>query len=520
MQKKIIFLTLISIASFSTLFLSLSSCNNQKSQAVDSLKLITQNQQDGQILAQKYCSNCHLYTSPKYLDKETWLKHVLPAMAPRLGIAVYAEDQYVNNPGKRSTVTYDEWMKIVSFYEKSAPIKLPKAKPPIQLVEDWSIFKLKKPSFVPQNIATTTLVSIDSSSRLIYTSNATNNEVNVWDQQLQTKLFSKTPSPAVYVNYQKALNQPDKATFTCIGNLDAVDVSAGMLLNYSLNPITKKADTITTKLPRPVQSATADFNKDGLLDYVVCGFGHNFGGLYLLTQKADHHFEKSIIRNVSGATHAIVGDYNHDGWPDVMCLFAQAQEGIWLFLNNHHGGFTTQNVLQFLPVFGSTSFQMADFNHDGQPDILYTCGDNSDYSRILKPFHGMYIYINQGNMKFKRSYFYPIDGCTKAITADFDGDGDLDIATIAFFSDFKNNPAEGFIYFEQDKPMHFIPHAVPINKYGRWICMDVNDWNGDGKPDIVLGNFSLGFNNIDGFKPNWDLKTPIIVLENKSIKQK
>jgi hypothetical protein len=30
-------------------------------------------------------------------------------------------------------------------------------------------------------------------------------------------------------------------------------------------------------------------------------------------------------------------------------------------------------------------------------------------------------------------------------------DGDLDIATIAFFADMKNKPAEEFIYFEQDK---------------------------------------------------------------------
>jgi hypothetical protein len=33
----------------------------------------------------------------------------------------------------------------------------------------------------------------------------------------------------------------------------------------------------------------------------------------------------------------------------------------------------------------------------------------------------------------------------------------------------KNNPAEEFIYFEQDKPMQFKPHAVPVSKYGRWM---------------------------------------------------
>ncbi|RYY27021.1 MAG: VCBS repeat-containing protein [Sphingobacteriaceae bacterium] len=375
---------------------------------------------------------------------------------------------------------------------------------------------MKKPASVFENVATTTLVSIDSLHKMVYTSEASFSTVNSWDQQLKPKIFTKLSSPAVYVNYQNTGNQYNKAIFTCIGNMDAVDVSAGSLLSYSLNTPVKKADTITAKLPRPVQSIMADFNKDGLPDYAVCGFGHNTGGLYLLMQKPDHRFTKSVIRDISGATQAVVGDYNHDGWPDIMCLFAQAQEGIWLFINNHQGGFTTSNLLKFLPVFGSTSFQVADFNQDGQPDILYTCGDNSDYSRILKPFHGVYIFLNTGNLKFKKSYFYPVNGCTKAIAADFDGDGDLDMASIAFFSNYKNNPNEGFIYFEQDKPLHFVPTSLPISKEGRWICMDVNDWNGDGKLDIGLGNFSLGFNNIEGFKPDWNLKTPMIVLENKS----
>jgi hypothetical protein len=78
----------------------------------------------------------------------------------------------------------------------------------------------------------------------------------------------------------------------------------------------------------------------------------------------------------------------------------------------------------------------------------------------------------------------------------------------------KNNPAEEFIYFEQDKPMQFKPHAVPVSQYGRWMTMDVSDLNKDGKPDIILGNYASGFLFQPNFTPNWDEHQPFIVLQN------
>jgi mono/diheme cytochrome c family protein len=44
---------------------------------------------EGQKLALKYCSTCHLPVDPTLLDKETWKNQVLPAMAKKLGLEVW-----------------------------------------------------------------------------------------------------------------------------------------------------------------------------------------------------------------------------------------------------------------------------------------------------------------------------------------------------------------------------------------------------------------------------------------------
>ena len=78
----------------------------------------------------------------------------------------------------------------------------------------------------------------------------------------------------------------------------------------------------------------------------------------------------------------------------------------------------------------------------------------------------------------------------------------------------KNDPSEGVIYFEHDKAFTYKPHAIPVSKYGRWMTMDVGDYNNDGKPDIILGNYSGGFLFQAGLKPFWSKNLPFIVLEN------
>ncbi|WP_229253777.1 VCBS repeat-containing protein [Dyadobacter sp. NIV53] len=506
MQTRISFSLLI-VTYMSVFSIFLVSCNeNKDKQQIE--KLAKQEKLVGQ-----YCSSCHLKPDPSLLDKEIWRDRVLPAMAKQLGLEVWRGSKYYQN--EKSAISLSDWMQIVAYYDSLAPQHLPVAKAPTPLVKDQAIFSLKMPQENAAKIAMTTLVAIDSGTKQIYTSDAGLAGLYQWNGALQQTASTQLPSPAVQVGFAKDKN----AVLTCIGELKAQDIPSGNLLNINLADKKFSSEIIASNLIRPIHSASADFNKDGLMDYVVSSFGHNRGGLFLVKQLAGKTFRTIPIREIAGATQSVVQDFNNDGWPDIMALFAHGDEGIWLFLNDRKGGFTTKNILRFPPVYGSSSFQVVDMNKDGKMDIVYTSGDNSDYSRILKPYHGLYIFTNTGNMDFKKTYFYPVNGCTKAIATDFDQDGDMDIAAIAFFADFKDKPEESFIYFEQDNTslktaLKFKAHAVPIYKNGRWICMDVNDYDGDGDQDIVLGNYSKGFLNQEKFKPNWNMHIPFMILEN------
>ncbi|MBD1394416.1 FG-GAP repeat domain-containing protein [Mucilaginibacter glaciei] len=469
---------------------------------------------EGGDLSKKYCVSCHQYPEPALLDKRTWERGVLPAMAGKLGLQQEMGAYYMD---AHSQINLEDWRKINAFYHTLAPQKL--TLPKRTAVHDWGIFELVRPAVVDttHGPAMTSMVKFNPYDHLIYT--GLGNDVYSWDSKLKGTLVRSLPSPVTAANFFKTNDGKNAAVFTCIGVLPPNDLLKGSMQQVMLGSKDPAMRLVTDSLPRPVQTATGDFNKDGLTDYIVCGYGNNVGGIYLVQQQPDHTFKRKVIRALPGAIQLETGDFNNDGWPDVLCLFAQADEGVWLFLNDRKGGFTTKNLLRFPPVNGTNSFQLVDMNNDGKKDIVYTCGDNNDYSSIFKPYHGVYIFTNRGDFTFRQTFFYHINGASKAMAADFDGDGDMDLAVIAFFPDFVDHPEEGFTYMEQLSPNKFKPHELPISQYGRWLTMDVADVDGDGDQDVVLGNFSIYGDrliNQKEFKPNWDLYEPVILLRNKT----
>ena len=443
----------------------------------------------GKQLALKYCQNCHLFPEPDLLDKKTWVSSVLPNMGLRLGIREAGKNPYADMDvadvnimkdlaiyPETPLISKEEWLEIIKYYENEAPSVLPPQKTEITLTNQLPQFKAQYLTLTTKKLPRTTLLKYDKTASLLYIGDA-QNELFVADSTWRLKNVIKTESPAVDMDFPKN-KSPRLLT---IGKLNPSDQKLGRLFSLDMS-----SKTVMNGLQRPVQFAASDLNGDGKEDIVLSQFGHNTGKLSWFDN--GNPSKEHILKALSGTRKVEVWDMNKDKKPDLVVLSAQAWEGVSIFYNQGKGKFKEKKILEFSPVFGASYFECVDFNKDGFQDILLTNGDNWDYSAVLKPYHGVHIYLNDGQGNFKEAWFYPMYGTSKAVARDFDNDGDLDIAAISFYSDLEQ-PEQGFIYLENKGGYNFKAYSTPEAASGKWLTMEVGDFDKDGDMDIVLGSY-------------------------------
>lgn len=484
----------------------------------------------GSGLASIHCARCHVFVKPALLPKSSWKNDVLPAMGFRMGMFDdgHQPDSLFSNTGgaivKKANIYPEtpilakkDWKKIIDYYLKNAPDTILPPKRANKINMGLKHFKYNQPTNSVK-YPLTSMVKILPNNRGIVFSEGNRNRNSLTFLDINLERDYSLNLPGIPIHYYE---RSDTLYLTTIGKyVTPYDGFEGALLKVFGKDSDENYNVATSLIPnlqRPVFMEYGDLNNDGLEDIVACEYGNLLGKLVWYENMGMGTYSAHILKPQPGAIKAIIKDINNDGFKDIVVLMAQGDEGVFLYENKGNGTFNEKRLLTFLPLNGSQYIELADFNNDGFEDLIYVCGDNADKTPILKNYHGIYIYLNDGNFNFEQSYFYQLNGAYKAMARDYDLDGDIDIAAISFFPDYANYPEESFVYLENKGQFEFEDYSFPQSTNGRWIVMDAEDMDADGDIDIVLGSFVYfqAKGDATGLGEKWLSSSPsVVVLEN------
>jgi hypothetical protein len=301
--------------------------------------------------------------------------------------------------------------------------------------------------------------------------------------------------------------------------------------------------------------AVGDFNNDGKPDFAVAG-NNGQGAVDVYLGNGDGTFRHSFHYMTENHQYGIaVGDFNKDGKKDLAVL-TQEDHGVAVFLGNGDGTF--QNGVEYFTSVTSVGLIVADLNGDGNQDIatvniggaawgtsiLFGRGDGT-FKRVVRLVKGggglgiavgdfnhdgkldlaettdtdqglvISVFLGTGGGNFAPPVYYQTGPAASRIAvADLNGDGNLDLVT-ADECNIQNcdNPTLGLVsVLLGNGDGTFQPHVdYPTGLASTSVA--VGDFNGDGKPDLAVGNsygltVSVLLGNGDGtFRPRIDYGT-------------
>lgn len=449
----------------------------------------------GKMLYTAYCGSCHVLPSPTSLTKEVWKLHVLPVMAARMGIIYPGYDPLKGlSPEERKVVkdnhiiperpflSDEDWAELVKYVLKAAPDSLTFDEKRLHRNSPLKQFIREDIAISAEGMSLITGLKFNPATKTLWIGNYFNQVINWKFVKGVTKEIS-TQSPVVDFNFY------DGGTyFTEIGKLYPTELSTGSYVKYK----DTTSSPILTVLHRPVNAQIADLDNDGVPEIVVCNFGNKTGSLSLYKKNASGNYMEDVLLPMPGAIRIEVKDMDGDGKKDIVALFSQGDESVYIFYGQGGLKFKSKRVLRFPPNYGTTDLVLVDYNHDGLTDLITVHGDNADYSNILKPYHGIRLNLNMGKGNYKEKFFYPIYGVTKVLANDFDQDGDIDLVASSFFPDFGKLIEESFVYLENIDQSQFafksytLKSDIPLKSLTLEMC-DIDD---DGDMDIIAGHFA------------------------------
>jgi hypothetical protein len=236
--------------------------------------------------------------------------------------------------------------------------------------------------------------------------------------------------------------------------------------------------------------ALADMDGDGDLDVVYGGSWLENPGSLKTTPWKSH----SIAPKCSPDSRVFVADMNKDGRPDVVLTVSEGKGTLSWFESpgNPRTGTWVEHPIGKETLEGAHSLQVADFDGDGESDVLTAEMHTSRKKRVL-------VYLN------RKGAFEPLvlarTGSHNMQAGDIDGDGDIDIV--------------GKNYAGPGRVIEMWENQTSDSKRWKYVSIDGNrpksekgkmglcftDADRDGFTDVVAGSFL--YSNPGG---NWEGK--------------
>lgn len=182
---------------------------------------------------------------------------------------------------------------------------------------------------------------------------------------------------------------------------------------------------IETGIAEPGEVACADLNNDGFLDVVVGGESR----MGVCLGNGDGTFQAVLPLTLPGQFVGFhLGEANGDGVPDLAITMGPSPVGnptrsIGIFHGLGNGRFQQHQHIPLDSSVATGHVHLADLNNDGRPDVIHNTFGASDGIRLLLADR------HTGSLVLAPGRPLNPPGITaEMITADFNGDGTLDIA--------------------------------------------------------------------------------------------
>ncbi len=291
--------------------------------------------------------------------------------------------------------------------------------------------------------------------------------------QAQTPVFGHRTYPATYTYSHADLNND--------GREDLVyHTQTGFAVVLSISGATYAAP-VAYRVPDSQGSGTVllDINNDGKPDIIA--FNSFAPGFYEYLNNGDGSFHlQATYAMSSNILDMVVGDFNHDGYPDI--AFTTSPGSLHVWFNNHASGFSVGPTTS---VSGTGQLSVGDFDGDGKADIAATTtaatylyfGDNA----------GHFTVVNATTAHHPAAYLMDIDG---------DGKSDLVGVGVAGSSDMIDTFYRAVWVVYGNSSRSVTEREIPTNGYTvAWTwgsipdkspSVDVADFNGDGKQDFAI----------------------------------